>query len=61
MGRRKEGTITDIADYLMFIRLDGFNGKVSTTARLIDSKWQAFRIGEGEYRDEVFKIADEPV
>ena len=56
LARRTEGVIEDIDTGLMFIRLDGFNGKVSTTAQFLDGKWQAFRIGEGEYRDEIFKV-----
>lgn len=59
LGQREEGVIEDITDDLMSIRIDGFDGKVSTTARFIDGKWQAFRVGEGEYRDELFKISDE--
>lgn len=58
LARREEGVIQCIAGSVMFILLDTFNGKVSTTSRLIDGKWQAFRIGEGEYRDEIFKVTE---
>lgn len=55
LDQRVEGTIEHIDHLIMSIRL---NAKVSTTARLADGIWQAFRIGEGEYRDEIFKIVD---
>lgn len=59
LARREEGTIEYIDHPFMFIRLLGFNGKVSTTAKLINNKWQAFRVGEEEYLDEIFKITNE--
>lgn len=59
LTRRVEGMIENIEPPLMSIRLDGFNGKVSTTARFINGKWRVFRTGEEEYRDELFKISDE--
>lgn len=56
LARRVEGTIEHINHLIMSIRL---NAKVSTTARFTDGKWQAFRTGEEEYRDEIFKIVEE--